>query len=42
MSAFVAQALREAEHRRTAAPAMPAHALDGMTVDQLARGRHGR
>jgi RNA polymerase sigma-70 factor (ECF subfamily) len=36
MSAFVAQALREAERRRATAPAAEPHALDGLTVDQLA------
>jgi RNA polymerase sigma-70 factor (ECF subfamily) len=36
MSAFVAQALREAEHRRATAPLAKPHALDGLTVDQLA------
>ena len=36
MSAFVAQALREAEHRRATAPTAQPHALDGLSVDQLA------
>jgi RNA polymerase sigma-70 factor, ECF subfamily len=36
MSAFVAQALREAEHRRAIAPTAKPHALDGLTIDQLA------
>jgi RNA polymerase sigma-70 factor, ECF subfamily len=36
MSAFVAQALRQAEHRRAIAPLASPHALDGLTVDQLA------